>query len=71
MNLRSHVRSDRGQTATEYLMILGLTTAMILSLQVMVIPAIRAVVGACSSIWPPVSRLLVPGVFRDNCVQLE
>jgi hypothetical protein len=46
VSVRYDVLSDRGQTVTEYLMILGLTTAMILSLQVIVIPAIRSVVGA-------------------------
>jgi Flp pilus assembly pilin Flp len=32
--------SERGQTATEYLMILGILTAIIIALQKMIVPAI-------------------------------
>jgi Flp pilus assembly pilin Flp len=44
MKVRRALYEERGQTATEYLMILGLVTVMITSLEKIVIPAIRYVV---------------------------
>jgi Flp pilus assembly pilin Flp len=38
-------RGDRGQTFTEYLMILGFLTAMIISLTSVIVPTIREVVA--------------------------
>jgi hypothetical protein len=38
--------SDAGQTATEYLMILGIITAIIIALTKMIVPAVaRGVIG--------------------------
>lgn len=39
------MREDRGQTTTEYLMILGLVTSIIVALEQIVIPTIRWVVN--------------------------
>jgi Flp pilus assembly pilin Flp len=38
-------RADQGQTFTEYLMILGFLTAMIISLSSVIVPTIREVVA--------------------------
>lgn len=44
MTYHRHVSGQEGQTTTEYLMILGLVTAIIITLERLVIPVMRWVV---------------------------